>query len=663
MLSRVVRSVPAIGAILLLAGLVLWTSAARAEEIPQFFALCYHNIEDEATDQHFVGVTTRRLVEQLSWLQRNGYNAVSVDDILAARSGRKPLPDKAYLITFDDGFESFYTRAYPILKVFNVPAVAAIEGNWVAETRSRVVDYAGESAPRDLFMTWAQVRETVASGLVEVASHTMDLHRGVLANPQGNFEPSVVTHRYDPAEGYESDGAYRKRIAADTELIAKTIERELGRRPRVMIWPYGEHSGQAISIAAAQGMPITMNLVDAPATLDDLASMPRHLISDDPALGGFLQDLHELSGRAPMRAVQVDLDYVYDPDPAQTERNLGALVKHIRDLRINTVFLQAFSDPTGDGLAREVYFPNRLLPMRADLFNRAAWQLRTRAHVKVFAWLPVLAFDFGGGAGGLQRVLAWSDETHVASVDDTQYLRLSPFDATARAKIIELYEDLAQHASIEGLLFHDDALLSDFEDAGPAALSAYRAAGFPGSVDAIRGDPKLLARWTSFKTDSIIRFTAELAQHVRRFRSPIRTVRNIYARPVLDRESVQWFAQDYDRFLAAYDMVAVMAMPLMEGIPRKDAQAWLGRLVAQAKARPIGLKRTLFELQSVDWNRRSLATGHNLPTEDLAAQMRFLERQGALNFGYYPDDFLHDHPRAELIHPVMSLQSHPYQQP
>jgi biofilm PGA synthesis lipoprotein PgaB len=104
-------------------------------------------------------------------------------------------------------------------------------------------------------------------------------------------------------------------------------------------------------------------------------------------------------------------------------------------------------------------------------------------------------------------------------------------------------------------------------------------------------------------------------------------------------------------------------MPLMEGIPRKDAQAWLGRLVRQAKARPVGLKRTLFELQSVDWNRRSLATGHNLPTEDLAAQMRFLERQGALNFGYYPDDFLHNHPRAELIHPVMSLQSHPYHQP
>jgi hypothetical protein len=93
MLSRVARSGP-IGAVLLLAGLLLRTSVTRAEEIPHFFVLCYHNIEDEAADQHYVGVTTPRLVEQLSWLERNDYRAVSVDDILAARSGRKPLPDR-----------------------------------------------------------------------------------------------------------------------------------------------------------------------------------------------------------------------------------------------------------------------------------------------------------------------------------------------------------------------------------------------------------------------------------------------------------------------------------------------------------------------------------------------------------------------------------------
>ena len=45
-----------------------------------------------------------------------------------------------------------------------------------------------------------------------------------------------------------------------------------------------------------------------------------------------------------------------------------------------------------DGVAEALYFPKRHLPMRADLFNRVAWQLMARAGVKVFAWMPVLAF-------------------------------------------------------------------------------------------------------------------------------------------------------------------------------------------------------------------------------------------------------------------------------
>jgi biofilm PGA synthesis lipoprotein PgaB len=645
---------------LLIAAALLLAVPATAEnnKIPAFFALCYHNIEDDNPNQHFVGVTTTRFVEQLSWLERNGFHAVSVNDLIAARDGKRPLPEKAYLITFDDGYASFYTRAFPILRAFKLPSVLAVEGSWVAEPHGGEIDYAGERLPASFFMTWAQVREVAASGLVEIASHTFDLHHGIPANPQGNVEPAAVTRRYDAKTGYESEAAYHRRIADDAAKIIGKIARETGKRPRVTIWPYGEHSGEAIAIVTAAGTPITMTLIDTPSTIEELADLPRHLISNDPKLPDFLAELHDLSGTSRMRAVQVDLDYVYDPDPAQADRNLGQLVQRIRDLDINAVYLQAFADPAGDGLAHELYFPNSVLPMRADLFNRAAWQLRTRARVKVFAWLPVLSFALDG-----DKVLAWSDASQAAAPDAEQYQRLSPFSPAMRAKIIAIYEDLARHASIEGLLFHDDALLADVEDASPAALAAYRAAGFPASIAAIRADPKLAERWTAFKTEALIRFTDELAQHVRRFRSPIRTVRNIYARPVLDPASVEWFAQDYDRFLAAYDMVAIEAMPLMEGVPRDEALPWLGRLVAAAKARPGGLKHTLFELQTVDWNLRPSGSGNSLPSAEIAQQMLFLERQGALNFGYYPDDFLHDDPRLALIHPAMSLQSHPYPHP
>ncbi|MFX8187854.1 poly-beta-1,6-N-acetyl-D-glucosamine N-deacetylase PgaB, partial [Acinetobacter baumannii] len=87
-----------------------------------------------------------------------------------------------------------------------------------------------------------------------------------------------------------------------------------------------------------------------------------------------------------------DMDYIYDPDPKQQEANLGKLIDRIKDLAPRAVYLQAYADAKGNGAVESVYFPNRHLPMRADLFSRVSWQLKTRAKVEVYAWLPMLSF-------------------------------------------------------------------------------------------------------------------------------------------------------------------------------------------------------------------------------------------------------------------------------
>jgi poly-beta-1,6-N-acetyl-D-glucosamine N-deacetylase len=637
-----------------------------------FIALAYHNVEDRDPDQAYLGISTDKLVAELSWLQRNGYTPVTIDDLLAARDGRAALPDKAVLLTFDDGYESFYTRVFPILKAFRFPAVLAVVGAWMEGGPDSTVRYAADkdAAPppgptvqfgdqkvsRGLFLTWDQVREIAASGLVEIASHSYGAHQGTRANPQGNSEPDITTRRFDPATGhYENDARERGDLEADSAKMAAKIKHELGKAPRVMVWPYGEHNDLALSIAAANGMPISFTLVDGMATLDRMSEIPRHLITPDPALNEFVQELRTFTDVAPVRVVQVDLDYVYDADPKQQELNVGRLVQRIYEMQINTVFLQAFADPAGTGLAREVYFPNRLLPMRADLFNRVSWQLRTRAHVKVYAWMPVLAFDFGNTVA---TVLAFNPRDGTSAPDPKSYRRVSPFDAAARDKVLMMYDDLARSTPFEGLLFHDDALLSDFEDASPPALAAYARAGLPMSIPAIRADPEMMRRWTRLKTDALIEFTGELTARAKIYRTPLFTARGMYALPVLDQHSEEWFAQDLDRFLATYDYTAIMAMPAMENVPVRESEAWLRRLVATVASRPQGLKRTIFELQTVDW--RHTGDDSKIPSATLATQMRLLLRLGALNFGYYPDDFVTGQPDQRTLHPAFSLQSYPF---
>ncbi|WP_275896912.1 poly-beta-1,6-N-acetyl-D-glucosamine N-deacetylase PgaB, partial [Klebsiella pneumoniae] len=46
------------------------------------------------------------------------------------------------------------------------------------------------------------------------------------------------------------------------------------------------------------------------------------------------------------------------------------------------------------------------------------------------------------------------------------YIRLSPWSPQVRQQVTEIYEDLARYASFNGILFHDDAVLTDVDDAG-----------------------------------------------------------------------------------------------------------------------------------------------------------------------------------------------------
>ncbi|MBL8698078.1 MAG: poly-beta-1,6-N-acetyl-D-glucosamine N-deacetylase PgaB [Alphaproteobacteria bacterium] len=622
-----------------------------------FLVICWHNLEDSDPDQTYLGVTSRRLVEQLTWLQANGYTAVTIDEILAARDGRRPLPPKAVLLSFDDGYRSFYTQAFPVLRAMNLPAVVAVVTGWLRPPAGSTVVFGDVPTSRGQFMSWEELREIAASGLVEIAAHTDDHHQGRRANPQGNLQPAVATRVWREGRGYESEKEYSDRLRRDFRAISDTLHKTIGRRPRVMVWPYGAYTGTAQRVAREVGMPIAMSLEEGFGSVAALDRVPRLLISYDPPLDEFARTVHGARRQAPLRVVHADLDYVYDPDPAQQDRNLGALVQRVHDLGINTVFLQAFADPSGGGLARQLYFPNRHLPMRADLFNRAVWQLVTRARVRVYAWMPVLAYELPGSAA---RVLRASPATGAIERDPDAYARISPFDPQARRIIREIHEDLARAAPIAGLLFHDDAVLSDFEDASPPALAAYRAAGLPDSIAALRTDPAVMARWTRFKTGALSDFTRELIEAVRRERPGLRSARNLFAMPLLDPRSEAWFAQNYDQALATYDHVAVMAMPMMENVPEGEVDRWLARLVSEAARRPEGLARTLFELQAVDWRKPVDDPARRIPDQVLLRKMRTLVRGGALSFGYYPDDFAKGHPDVASIGTVMSLRWFPH---
>jgi poly-beta-1,6-N-acetyl-D-glucosamine N-deacetylase len=549
------------------------------------------------------------------------------------------------LLTFDDGFESLYTRVFPVLKKYRIPAVGSLIGSWMDGAVKP--DVPGVKP----LLNWRQVKELQASGLVEFASHSFDMHQAVAANPQGGRAAAVTTRIYRAAEKrYETDAEYVARLAAGMQRSSDFIARNAGKRPRAIVWPFGEYNSLAMAAAKKAGMPITLALNDgANDARDDPAVIDRLMLTDDPEDTAFADIVTTLRADRPQRVMHVDLDYIWDRSPAQQRRNLDALIERVAASGATTVYLQAYSDPDGDGNADALYFPNRHLPMKADLFGYTAAQLKNRAGVKVYAWMPMMAYT--ANLPSNWYVKEW--KAGKAVTPGHIYTRLSPFVPAARRWVGDLYEDLAKHTAFDGLLFHDDGILSDYEDASPAALAYGRKYwGLSSNVAALRATPATRLAWGRRKAELMADYTDELAARARVHRPYIKTARNIYSRPILQPDAEEWYAQSLPVFLKHYDFVAVEAMPRME--EASDADAWLKALVARVAATPGALDRTVFELQSVDWRTHTPITAAAFLHE-----VAVLKAAGVQHFGYYPDDLHTNTPPLAAVQSAFSQVKRP----
>lgn len=575
---------------------MLWSGPVRSEN--SYTVLSFHDIIDTLPGQRAEQNSTANLTAYLRWLHDNRYNPISFDDVLAAQDGVRPLPERAVMLTFDDGYESFYSRAFPLLKAYGYPSVLAVVGSWMEVPAGEMVPWGDKQLPRERFMTWDQVREVADSGLVEIASHSYDLHYGIIGNPQKNQQPALVTRAYDPETGrYEDAEVSRDRVHADLAANSKLIKRETGKRPRVMVWPYGAYNGTAIEIARDLGMPIAMTLdtkVNRPS--GDLSTIGRLLLMQDPPLDSFVHMMRNPVPDSVLRTIRIDLDDIYDPDPEKMQTNLDAVVERVYQYGITHVLVKGFSDAGNSSMAQQLYFPNRHMPMRADLFNHVTWQLKTRAGVITYAWLPVFDFDFGNGTG------------------------ISPTAPEKRRRVHEIYEDMAAYSHFDGLAF--------LEDVTPSAKS-----------DADR--------------EALVEFSQELIRTTLMYEAPLATLGSITVPPVLDPASSQRFVQDMSRSLQAYEHLSVTALP---PAGTADRMSWLRTLIETIDQHPEGLWRALIELPTVDFQ-----AGHQpIKSQTLREQMRLLVSLGAPNFGYFPDNFINNHPETKVLHGAISAMTYPF---
>lgn len=123
--------------------------------------LMYHSIADTVPqDSQSNTVSTALFKQQLQTLLVNGYTPINFYDLYLCKLGIGGLPQKPFIVTFDDGYLNNYTIAYPILKELGVQATFFVSSNWV-----------GINIWRDHF-NWDQAKEMEQSGLIDIQSHS-----------------------------------------------------------------------------------------------------------------------------------------------------------------------------------------------------------------------------------------------------------------------------------------------------------------------------------------------------------------------------------------------------------------------------------------------------------------------------------------------------------
>ena len=360
-----------------------------------FVTLTFHDVRDDVArtgDRDVYAISTKNLAQYFAWIQEEGWHPIRLEDVWQARQKKKPLPAKSVLLTFDDGALSSYTRVFPLLKQYDFPAVFAIPTSWINGNTKDADQAYGEHN----LMNWDQMREMQQSGLTEFVSHSDNMHKGIVANPQNSMQPAAITREYSPMfSNYESDQAYSDRVFSDLKQSKETLDFELGINSLAIFWPYGAVTKESEEIALKAGLPMSFSLGSMSTLADSGVTYQRGLIMNNPSPEMIHEEMMDFLtfARADYKQrksfIRFDLAEMLSPNNQVFDQKLGRFLNQINSLSSNTILLQTVADQNGDGKIDTAYFPNQQLKMSQDLLNRTVWQARTRINNRVYAELPV----------------------------------------------------------------------------------------------------------------------------------------------------------------------------------------------------------------------------------------------------------------------------------
>lgn len=212
-----------------------------AEEEIRLPILMYHSVLKDTSRTGKYIVTPQQIEEDIEYLNSRGYKCVSAQNVINFVQQGAPLPEKPYMLTFDDGNYNNLTYVLPILEKYDAYAVISVVGSY-----SEQFSETGEANPAYSYLRWEDIKSLAASGRIEFGNHSYDMH-------------SISAGRVGSSRARDEDKwVYIDKFTRDCERTQNLLAENCNITPVIYTYPYGAYCDESREILGKEGFVMTL---------------------------------------------------------------------------------------------------------------------------------------------------------------------------------------------------------------------------------------------------------------------------------------------------------------------------------------------------------------------------------------------------------------------
>lgn len=213
----------------------------------------YHDLADKLPETA-MRMHTSKFRKQMESIRQLGIKVITLDEFTAWKKGDKDLPEKSILITFDDGWKSVYTDAFPILREFNFPFTVFLYKNYV--------DGGGKA------LTTPMIEEMIATGTMSIGSHSV-------SHP---YPLTVKSFRKKGADPYD---AYLRKEMGESKWFLESKFRSV--KANTYAYPGGFYTEEMLKLGDEFGYDFMFTVIPGKVK----RSMPNQTLPRNIILGNY----------------------------------------------------------------------------------------------------------------------------------------------------------------------------------------------------------------------------------------------------------------------------------------------------------------------------------------------------------------------------------------